>query len=269
MRLEILENSAIIGNNKIRTLIPDDCSEVYFMAKDVALALGYKDTSKAVTTDTDERSRVRYENVEGGRNAHLPTMHPDTIFITESGIYDLVFGSKLPAAKEFRWWVVSDVLPSIRKTGRYALPGVMEAIDNVKDEKLRQLSEKERKEGRTKLRHKSNIVKDPKAVLRGRKGGLAAQENIRQTRKDLERKESQVCDQGKEITELREKDVMTSLWIPGKSAMSTGLIAGGGTFVITYLTGLRNEVTSLENEMDELEDKNERLRVENKILKER
>ncbi|CAB4008240.1 Hypothetical predicted protein [Paramuricea clavata] len=175
------------------------------MAKEVALALGYVNATKAVTMHTDVRSRIQYRNMEDAHFGHLATMHPDTIFITESGIYDLVFGSKLPAAKEFRWWVVSDVLPSIRKTGRYALPGVMEAIDNVKDEKLRQLSEKERKEGRTKLRHKSNIVKDPKAVLHGRKGGLVAQENIRQTRKDLERKESQVCDQGKEITELREK----------------------------------------------------------------
>ncbi|CAB4033314.1 Hypothetical predicted protein [Paramuricea clavata] len=128
-----------------------------------------------------------------------------TVFINEYGIYDLVLGSRLPAAKEFKWWVISDVLPSIRKTRKYALSGAMPAIDNVKDDELRQLSCSEHPEARCKLVHKSNIVKDPGAILRGKKGGLAAQEKIRETRKTARERGMKILELEAERDELEEE----------------------------------------------------------------
>lgn len=62
---------------------------------------------------------------QGEKNSPLTyftkKFHPDTIFINESGLYSLVLSSKLPNAKEFKHWISSEVLPSIRKTGKYEI----------------------------------------------------------------------------------------------------------------------------------------------------
>lgn len=99
---------------KMRTLETDD-GKVLFCGKDVAAALGYSDTRHAVS------SFCRY-------GVKCPVPHPQSpnkiiemTFIPESDVYRLAFGSKLPTAERFTDWVTEEVLPSIRKTGKYEM----------------------------------------------------------------------------------------------------------------------------------------------------
>lgn len=98
----------------IRTLTIDN--EPWFVGVDVAKALGYKKPTGAVTTNVDEGDSLR-EGISDA-NGHKQT----AIVINESGLYALIFGSKLDSAKKFKKWVTSEVLPSIRKNGAYQLP---------------------------------------------------------------------------------------------------------------------------------------------------
>ena len=98
---------------KVRTLMID--GEPWFAGRDIALALGYKDTPKAVKDHVDEEDK---------RVGVLPTPRggQEAVIINESGLYSLILSSKLPKAKAFKRWVTSEVLPAIRKTGSYTAP---------------------------------------------------------------------------------------------------------------------------------------------------
>lgn len=102
---------------QVRSLVIN--GEPWLVGKDVTKALGYDNPSKAIRDHVEEEDkRVGVQNVTPyiidslGRKQH-PT------FINESGLYALVFGSKLPSAKKFKRWVTSEVLPSLRRTGQY------------------------------------------------------------------------------------------------------------------------------------------------------
>lgn len=86
--------------------------EPWLVGKDVAQALGYKEPTKAA------RERVEPED-RGVSKIDTPSGKQEMTIINESGLYSLVLGSKLPSAKKFKRWVTSEVLPAIRKTGRY------------------------------------------------------------------------------------------------------------------------------------------------------
>lgn len=109
-------NELIIFNNEefgeIRTITID--GEPWFVGKDVAAALGYKDPSSAVSKNVDLEDKTTLLIQQDGSN-----YKSRTTFINESGMYALIFGSKLESAKNFKHWVTSEVLPSIRKTGKY------------------------------------------------------------------------------------------------------------------------------------------------------
>lgn len=109
-------NDIQIFNNpdfgEIRTVIID--GEPWFVGVDVAKALGYKKPTGAVTTNVDEGDSLR-EGISDA-NGHKQT----AIVINESGLYSLIFNSKLESSKRFKKWVTSEVLPSIRKTGSYS-----------------------------------------------------------------------------------------------------------------------------------------------------
>lgn len=94
----------------VRTVLIN--GEPWFVGKDVAAALGYKDTAKAIKAhvDTDDR---------GVGEIPTPFGEQDMTIINESGLYSLIFGSKLNSARRFKHWVTSEVLPAIRKTGTY------------------------------------------------------------------------------------------------------------------------------------------------------
>lgn len=99
---------------EIRTVVINN--EPWFVGVDIAKALGYKKPTGAVTTNVDEGDSLR-EGISDA-NGHRQT----AIVINESGLYSLIFGSKLESAKKFKKWVTSEVLPSIRKSGSYNLP---------------------------------------------------------------------------------------------------------------------------------------------------
>lgn len=105
------------GSN-VRTLLIDD--EPYFVGKDVAEVLGYKDVNRAINqhVEKDERKSLSRKN-SGDSYVSLwgPNDYTNKTVINESGVYSLIFSSELPQAKEFKRWVTSEVLPSLRKNG--------------------------------------------------------------------------------------------------------------------------------------------------------
>lgn len=96
--------------------------EPWFLGKDVAEILGYANTPKAIRDHVDDEDKLTERIVLSGQNR-------EAVIINESGLYSLILSSKLPQAKQFKRWVTSEVLPSIRKTGSYATP-------KSKDERL-------------------------------------------------------------------------------------------------------------------------------------
>ena len=90
--------------------------EPWFVGKDVATALGYVKPLNALSTHVEKDDSLKQGITDSlGREQ-------ETIFINESGLYALIFGSKLDSAKRFKRWVTSEVLPAIRKTGSYQKP---------------------------------------------------------------------------------------------------------------------------------------------------
>lgn len=89
--------------------------EPWFVGKDVALALGYSYPQKAVRDHVLEEDR-------GVNEMDTPSGRQKLVTINESGLYALIFGSKLDSAQRFKHWVTSEVLPAIRKTGGYRTP---------------------------------------------------------------------------------------------------------------------------------------------------
>ena len=90
-------------------------NEPWFVGRDIANALGYKNPAVALADNVEESDKVvtKVSTLGGEQN---------TIVINESGMYSLMFGSRLEKAKMFTHWVTSEVLPTIRKTGGYHLP---------------------------------------------------------------------------------------------------------------------------------------------------
>jgi prophage antirepressor-like protein len=96
---------------EIRTLV-NEKGETFFVGKDVAQALGYSNTRKALQDHVDDEDKgVTKRDTLGGIQ--------QMVVINESGLYSLVLSSKLPQAKEFKRWITSEVLPQIRQTGGY------------------------------------------------------------------------------------------------------------------------------------------------------
>lgn len=101
-------NNAEFG--KIRTLSRD--GEPWFVGKDVATALGYKDSVNALKSHVSEEDK-------GGWRIATQYGEREAVIINESGLYSLILSSKLDSAKRFKRWVTAEVLPSIRKSGGY------------------------------------------------------------------------------------------------------------------------------------------------------
>ena len=93
--------------------------EPWFVGKDIANALGYKDTADGLKNHVDDEDK---KLVKVGEIPTLETSNYGAYIINESGLYSLILGSRLPNAKKFKRWVTAEVLPSIRKTGGYNLP---------------------------------------------------------------------------------------------------------------------------------------------------
>lgn len=121
---------------EIRTVVID--GEPWFVGKDVCRALGYSDTYSGVRKNVDEEDkRVCPVDSTSGKQ--------ETTVINESGLYALIFGSKLESAKKFKKWVTSEVLPSIRKTGTYTIKAKKDSymIDDPIERAKRWIEEQE------------------------------------------------------------------------------------------------------------------------------
>ena len=128
--LQVFQNEAF---GQMRVIVKD--GEPWFAGKDVAEALGYNNTKKALIDhiDEDDKQLIQRSQIVTLEN-HLPkevfpfNFVPAEIpnrgltFINESGVYSLILRSKLPAAKQFKRWVTSEVLPAIRKHKMYLTP---------------------------------------------------------------------------------------------------------------------------------------------------
>lgn len=109
--LQIFQNKEF---GEVRSLVINN--EPWFVGKDVAEALGYKDVNHAILDHVDEEDKVN-SKTQGQIAPELGQR--GSWLINESGLYSLILSSKLPNAKKFKRWVTSEVLPTLRKTGSY------------------------------------------------------------------------------------------------------------------------------------------------------
>ncbi|WP_338214923.1 phage antirepressor [Lacticaseibacillus salsurivasis] len=102
---------------QVRTVLVDN--QPMFVGKDVAEVLGYQNGSRDINAHVDAEDRLKYQISTSGQDRMMTV-------INESGLYSLVLSSKMPNAKEFKHWVTSEVLPTIRKHGAYMTPETIE-----------------------------------------------------------------------------------------------------------------------------------------------
>ena len=107
-------------------------NEPYFVGKDVADILGYSNPRDALSKHVDDEDRSDVAIYDGSQNRNMT-------IINESGLYSLILRSQLPTAKQFKHWVTSEVLPTIRKHGMYATPQTLEQMLNDPDSMIKVL----------------------------------------------------------------------------------------------------------------------------------
>lgn len=110
--------------NEVRTLKIDD--EPYFVGKDVAKILGYKNTKDALAKHVDVEDKLGSQIATSGQRREMTV-------INESGLYSLILSSKMPNARKFKHWVTSEVLPAIREHGAYMTDEKAFDVVNNKD----------------------------------------------------------------------------------------------------------------------------------------
>lgn len=158
-----MENKALqVFNNpefgKVRTIVISN--EPWFVGKDVAMALGYKNTKDALAKHVDSDDKLGSQIATSGQRREMT-------LINESGLYSLILSSKLPAAKKFKHWVTSEVLPDIRKHGLYAKQSVIDMMINDPDSCIALLTKyKEEKQERERLQAELDYSKEWYSIKR-------------------------------------------------------------------------------------------------------
>lgn len=122
--IEVFENEEF---GTVRTLLFGE--EPWFVGKDVAGALGYSNPQKAIRDHVEDGDR-------GVNEMDTPSGKQNIVIINESGLYALIFGSKLESAKRFKRWVTSEVLPAIRKNGTYSVTSTPDLQDTISAREL-------------------------------------------------------------------------------------------------------------------------------------
>ena len=115
---ETLDKNFIKFENKMIRVIIDDNNEIWFNANDTADALGYTDPRDTIKKSISSDEKKYLSDIDATTKVGS---QPMTIYLSESGLYNLIFLSTLPKAKKFKKWVTSEVLPSIRKYGSYKM----------------------------------------------------------------------------------------------------------------------------------------------------
>lgn len=121
-----MENNQVqVFNNEkfgdVRVIMQDE--QPWFVGKDVAQVLGYGNTRQALASHVDVEDKTSVQILDGGSN-----YKSRATIINESGLYSLIMSSKLPSAKQFKHWVTSDILPTIRQHGAYLTPEKVEEV---------------------------------------------------------------------------------------------------------------------------------------------
>ena len=140
--LKIFENGEF---GKVRTVLVDD--EPYFVGKDVAEILEYQNGSRDINRHVEKMDRKKSMVFDGKQNK-------ETILINESGLYSLISSSKMPRAREFKHWVTSEILPSIRRHGLYAVDEVLANPDML----INALTALKEERAKTKVLEEQNAV---------------------------------------------------------------------------------------------------------------
>ena len=144
-------------NQQIRTEVIN--GEPWFVGKDLCDVLGYAKSRNAISMHVDEDDALKQ-----GLTDSMGRMQ-QAIFINESGMYALVFGSKLETATRFKKWVTSEVLPSIRKHGAYATENVLEQAIGNPDFMIGLLSSLKSEQEARKKAEQTIEVQRPKALV--------------------------------------------------------------------------------------------------------
>lgn len=134
-----MDNIKVFSNNEFGNIrVSDIDNEVWFVGKDIAEALGYSKARNAIATHVsdDDKKDALIQGPLGGTQ--------QMTVINESGVYALVFGSKLESAKKFKHWVTSEVLPTLRKTGSYGMPQGKELLALAVIEAQKTIEEKDK-----------------------------------------------------------------------------------------------------------------------------
>lgn len=186
-----MSNLKIFNNHefgKIRTII-DENNEPWFVGKDVAEILQYKDTSDALKRHVENEDKLTRCFTDSGQSRKM-------YVINESGLYSLIFSSKMDKAREFKRWVTSEVLPAIRKHGAYMTDGVIERTltdpdylimlaTNLKEEKAkRALAEAVNERNKPKVLFADTVSASKRSCLMGELAKMISQEAIRQGKLD-------------------------------------------------------------------------------------
>lgn len=173
------------NGQKVQVIMMEN--EPYFLGKEVAVILGYKNERDALSRHVDEEDvkTLKYKACRETRQAELweGNDFSDKKLINESGLYSLIIASKLPSAKKFKRWVTSEVLPSIRKHGAYMTEETVEEIltnpdtiiklaTQLKEERLAHQKTKEEKlmveqqlsEAKPKVTYYDIILQNPSLV---------------------------------------------------------------------------------------------------------
>ena len=143
-------------NQQVRALTINN--EPYFVGNDVSTILGYSNYRNAVVNHVDDEDKQRTQIEYAGQKRSMTV-------INESGLYSLILSSKLPTAKEFKRWVTSEVLPTIRKHGAYMTPQTIEKALLNPDTIIKLATQlKQEQEQRKQLQTENDRMK-PKALF--------------------------------------------------------------------------------------------------------
>ena len=143
-------------NQQVRALTINN--EPYFVGNDVSTILGYSNYRNAVVNHVDDEDKQRTQIEYAGQKRSMTV-------INESGLYSLILSSKLPTAKEFKRWVTSEVLPTIRKHGAYMTPQTIEKALLNPDTIINLATQlKEEQQKRKQLQAENEVMK-PKALF--------------------------------------------------------------------------------------------------------
>lgn len=134
-----MDNVQIFQSNEFGNIRTSTINgEIWFVGKDVATALGYTKARNAISAHVKKDDALKRGTIDSlGRTQ-------ETIYINESGLYALIFGSKLESAERFKHWVTSEVLPTLRKTGSYGMPQGKELLALAVIEAQKTIEEKDK-----------------------------------------------------------------------------------------------------------------------------